>query len=51
MGLGEGIGLRDAKPRRLCGGRTGLFSLAEDARRGEPTAEWFDSWEVAEADG
>ena len=37
---GEGWlwGLRfwDAKPRRLCGRRPGLFSLAKDARRGEP---------------
>jgi len=36
-GLGRGgLRIRDAKARRLCGRGPGLFSLAKDARRGEP---------------
>jgi hypothetical protein len=32
-----GLRIRDAKPRRLCGGRPRLFCLADEARRGEPS--------------
>lgn len=35
-GMG-GLRIKDAKSRRLCGRRPGLFLLAKDARRGEPS--------------
>lgn len=39
LGAMGGLRIQDAKPRRLCGGRPGLLSLADDARCGEPTIE------------